>query len=476
MLPIDVSARSGAPEDTQADTRVVGLFDGEALDAPALQALVDSGEAKSGLKSVALAHEDGRRVLIAGLGKRDELGPEKARVAASSAAARAKELGARSLSWAAPEGEGLAAAIVEGTLLKLYEFDRFKSNGDDENGAKIGSLEVVTEAADEVERGRVVATAQNAARDLQNLPSNVATPTYLAERAQELAALHAKLEAEAHGRDWIVEQGMGAFASVAQGTYAEPQLIVLRYDGGGGGPHLGFVGKAVTFDTGGISIKPSNKMHEMKFDMSGGAAVIEAMGAVAELGLPVKITAVVPSTENMPSGRSVKPGDIVTARNGVTIEVNNTDAEGRLVLADALCWAVEQGAEQIVDLATLTGAIVVALGSTYAGLFSNDDDWYRQVEAACEASGELGWRLPLHDEYSEMVKGQYADITNLTEARKASSITAAEFLRRFVDERPWVHVDIAGTAWGLSRPYVGNGASGFGVRMLVELARRHASS
>ena len=472
MHEIDVSARSGPPQDTEADTRVVGLFEGESLEAPALQALVDAGEAKAGLKKVAVAHEDGRRVLIAGLGKRDEFNAEKARAAASAAAGRAKELGARSLSWAAPEGEGVAAAIVEGTLLKLYEFDRFKSNAnDDDDSAKVGSLEVVTDAADEVERGRVVATAQNAARDLQNLPSNVATPTFLAERAQELAARHEKLEVETHGRDWILEQRMGALAAVAQGTYAEPQLIVLRYDGGGGGPHLGFVGKAVTFDTGGISIKPSNKMHEMKFDMSGGAAVIESMGAIAELGLPVKVTAVVPSTENMPSGRSVKPGDIVTARNGVTIEVNNTDAEGRLILADALCWAVEQGAEQIVDLATLTGAIVVALGSTYAGLFSNDDDWYRQVEAACEATGELGWRLPLHEEYSEMVKGQYADITNLTEARKASSITAAEFLRRFVDDRPWVHVDIAGTAWGLSRPYVGNGASGFGVRMLVELAR-----
>jgi leucyl aminopeptidase len=471
MHPIDVSARSGAAQDTEADTRAVGLFEGESLDSPALQALVDRGEAKAGLKKVAVAHEDGRRVLIAGLGRRDDFDPEKARVAASAAAGRAKEVGARSLSWAAPAGEGVAAAIVEGTLLKLYEFDRFKSGSGDDNGAKIGSLEVVTDAADEVERGRVVATAQNAARDLQNLPSNVATPTFLAERAQEVAARHDGLEVETHGRDWIVEQGMGALAAVAQGTYAEPQLIVLRYDGGGGGPHLGFVGKAVTFDTGGISIKPSNKMHEMKFDMSGGAAVIEAMGAIAELGLPVKATAVVPSTENMPSGRSVKPGDIVTARNGVTIEVNNTDAEGRLILADALSWAVEEGAERIVDLATLTGAIVVALGSTYAGLFSNDDDWFGEVEAACAASGELGWRLPLHDEYSEMIKGQYADITNLTEARKASSITAAEFLRRFVDDRPWVHVDIAGTAWGLSRPYVGNGASGFGVRMLVELAR-----
>jgi leucyl aminopeptidase len=217
-------------------------------------------------------------------------------------------------------------------------------------------------------------------------------------------------------------------------------------------------------------------MHEMKFDMSGGAAVIESLGAIAGLGLPVRITGVVPATENMPSGRSMKPGDIVTAMNGTTIEVNNTDAEGRLILADALCYAVEQGVERIVDLATLTGAIIVALGSTYAGLFSNDDDWYAEVEAACRETGELGWRLPLHPEYVELTKGQYADLTNASEQRKASSIYAAEFLRQFVDDRPWVHMDIAGTAWGLGRPYVGKGASGYGVRTLVELARRMGRS
>jgi leucyl aminopeptidase len=261
---------------------------------------------------------------------------------------------------------------------------------------------------------------------------------------------------------------------VAQGSDTEARLIVLRYDGGG--PHLGYVGKAVTFDTGGISIKPAAKMHEMKFDMSGGAAVIEAMGAIAALGIPVRITAVVPSTENMPSGHSMKPGDIVTASNGKTIEINNTDAEGRLILADALAYAVSEGAERLIDLATLTGAIIIALGSTYAGLFSNDDDWCREVEAASAATGELGWRLPLHPEFFELTKGQYADLTNASEQRKASSIYAAEFLRQFVDERPWVHVDIAGTAWGQGRAYNGNGASGFGVRMLVELAQRAADA
>ena len=478
MSSIRVTARSGAPTDTDADTRVVGLFEGETTDDAAVRPLVESGEAKGALRKLAVAHEDGRRVIVAGLGKRGEFDHEKARVAAGAAAQRARELGAKSISWAPPEATGAHAPVVEGTLLGLYEFKQFKSSsGDDGSGGSIGSLEVVTDdahALEAVDAARIRAEAANAARDLQNTPANVATPTYLAERARTLADEHEPLSYEEMGRDEIVERGMGAFASVAQGSYEPPKLIVLRYDGGGDGPHLAFVGKAVTFDTGGISIKPAGKMHEMKFDMSGGAAVIESMGAIAQLGLPVKITAIVPSTENMPSGRSVKPGDIVTAMNGKTIEVNNTDAEGRLILADALCYAVEQGADRIVDLATLTGAIIVALGSTYAGLFSNDDAWYAEVEAAGAATGEVGWRLPLHPEYLELTKGQYADLSNASEQRKAMSSYAAEFLRQFVSDKPWVHVDIAGTAWSTGRPYFGHGATGFGTRMLIELAQRAA--
>src|SRR5918995_1253473 len=420
MAPITVSARSGAPEETAADTRVVGVFEDEKLTDPALQRLIDLGEAKRALKKVALAHEDApgggqRRVLIAGLGKRDEFGAEQARVAAAAAAARAKELGAVSLSWAAPQGEAIAGALVEGTLLKLYSFDRFKSkSGDNDNGG-VESLEIAGDSVDaeEVERGRIASVAANAARDLQNLPSNVATPGFLAERAREIADEHEALELELLDREAIVERGMGAFASVAQGSHTEPRLIVLRYrPSGASGPHLAFVGK---------------------------------------------------------------PGDIVTAMNGTTIEVNNTDAEGRLILADSLCYAVEQGAERIVDLATLTGAILVALGHTYCGLFSNDDDWCGEVGAAGDASGEIGWRLPLHPEYYDLTKGQYADLTNAAEQRVAMSSYAAEFLRQFVDESPWVHIDIAGTAWGLNRNYVAKGASGFGTRLLIELARRSAA-
>ena len=479
MRNLTVTARRGSPEETAADTRVVGLFEGESPAEPLLKRLVDLGEATAGLKKVALAHEEApgggeRRVLVAGLGKREDFDAEKARIAAAAAAERAKELGAVSLSWAAPEGDGVAGGLVEGTLLRLYSFDRFKSNRK-EDGDGIESLEVAGDAvdADEVERARVAAVAANAARDLQNLPANVATPTFLAQRAAEIAEQHEALEVELLDRDAIAARGMGAFIAVAQGTNVDPRLIVLRYRAADArGPHLAFVGKAVTFDTGGISIKPSSKMHEMKFDMSGGAAVIEAMGAIAQLGVPATITAVVPATENMPSGRAVKPGDIVTAMNGKTIEVNNTDAEGRLILADALSYAVEHGAERIVDLATLTGAILVALGHTYAGLFSNDDDWCAEVQAACAATGEIGWRMPLHPEFFELTKGEYADLTNAAEQRLASSSYAAEFLRQFVGERPWVHMDIAGTAWGLTRNYTGKGASGFGTRALVELARR----
>jgi leucyl aminopeptidase len=303
------------------------------------------------------------------------------------------------------------------------------------------------------------------------------TPTALGRRAQELADELDALTVTVEGREEIEARGMGSFASVTHGSDEEPALITMRYEGAGArGPVLGFVGKAVTFDTGGISIKPSAKMAEMKFDMSGGAAVVEAVGAVARLGLPAKLVAVVGATENMPSGHATKPGDIVRAMNGVTIEVNNTDAEGRLVLADCLAHAIAEGAQRVVDLATLTGAILVSLGSTHAGLFSNDDDWAGRVEEAARASGEEVWRLPLHPEYADAIKGRYGDIVNATEDRKAGSITAAEFLKRFVDDVPWAHLDIAGTAWDRGRPYAGKSGTGFGVRLLVELAQQTAAA
>ena len=475
---MEVRTTTETPDSTGADTIAIGLFDGERPDGP-LGELVDSGEAKAAAEKISLARSGETRVLGVGLGKRADFGAEGARRAAATALDRARELGSETLCWRLPDaaGAGVAAALVEGSLLAAYRFDRYKS--DDENGDEPHSL--VISAADDVSgavaEATTVAAAVNAARDLQNAPPNDMTPTALGARARELAAEIDGLSADVEDRDGIETRGMGAFVAVARGSYEEPALITLRYDGpAAAGPVLGFVGKAVTFDTGGISIKPSAKMEEMKFDMSGGAAVIEAVGAIARLALPVRIVAVVGATENMPSGRSMRPGDIVTAMNGTTIEINNTDAEGRLVLSDCLAHAVNEGAERLIDLATLTGAIIVSLGSTHAGLFSGDDEWAAEIEAAGRACGEIVWRLPLHAEYADMIKGAYADIANVTESRKASSITAAEFLRRFTGDVPWAHVDIAGTAWDLDRPYARKGGAGFGVRLLVELARQRTKS
>jgi len=265
---------------------------------------------------------------------------------------------------------------------------------------------------------------------------------------------------------------MGGLTAVARGTDEEPRMIVLRYAGGTEGSGLlALVGKAVTFDSGGISIKPASRMAEMKMDMSGGAAVLEAVAAIAELGLELNVLAAIPATENMPSGHALKPGDIITQHSGKTVEIINTDAEGRLILADALSWCTEQGADHIVDLATLTGAVLVALGSTYAGLISNDDEWAERVRSAADETGELAWRLPLHPEYKELTKGTDTDLVNASEKRKAGPIYAASFLEEFVDGVPWVHLDIAGTAWDVGREYVGKGATGYGVRLLVALAR-----
>jgi len=480
---VDIQSTTRNPPETDADCVVVGVFEGEdvAHDTPGgeLQALLESGEARRGFRKLAVTHAGGKRWVLIGLGKRDEFDPERARVAAAVAYGRAGELGAKTLCWEVPHhaGDEVVAGLVEGTLLRDYRFDRFKSGAKDEN-RRIGALLVSAhhDVAEPVRRAVVVANAQNDARDLQNRPANDLTPSALAEHASSLAAEINQLAVETEGRDGIRGRGMNAFAAVAQGSEQEPALITMRYEGpSASSPLLGFVGKAVTFDSGGISLKPGAKMAEMKFDMSGGATVIEAVAAVAQLQLPVRLLAVVGATENLPSGRSVKPGDIVTAANGTTIEINNTDAEGRLVLADCLCHALSEGAERMVDVATLTGAVIVALGSTYAGLISNDDELAGRLQRAGERTGEIVWRLPLHEEYDELIKGTYADLDNAPEGRKAGTIVGGAFLSKFAGETPWAHLDIAGSAWDLGRPYVGKGASGYGVRLLVELARSYCS-
>ncbi len=474
-MRVDVSQL--APTDTDADLLVVGLYEGEELP-EALQTAPGATDAKGGFQKLALLRpEQPARALAVGLGKRDEAGAERIRLAGAVAAKEAIKLEAASLAWLLPDSDdddATAAALVTGTILATYRFDRFRSSDpSDPPPPQLESLALLAPAdlADAAEAAHICAEAQNRARDLQSLPSNVATPSFLGRRAREIASHHEGVSAEVLGREEIAAKKMGGLVAVSQGTEEEPKLIVLRYSGGGSGPTLGFVGKGVTFDTGGISLKPSASMHEMKMDMSGAAAVLEAVGAIAELGLPMNLIAVVPSTENMPSGTAIKPGDVITQYNGKTVEVNNTDAEGRLILADALAYAVELGAERIVDLATLTGAVLIALGSTYAAVISNDDELASEVERAGEASGELVWRLPLHPEYKELTKGTVADLTNAAAKRKAGTIYAGSFLEEFVGDTPWAHVDIAGTAWDVGRPYTGNDASGFGVRLLVELAR-----
>jgi leucyl aminopeptidase len=480
---VRVEATTESPLESGADTIVIGLIDGEGIAhdvaGGTLGGLLESGEARAGFRRLAVTHAEGRRFILVGLGSRDELDHERARIAAAVAHGRARELSAKTLCWEVPHHveDGVVQGLVEGTVLHAYRFERYKPSADDEDGedALGGPDRLIVsshhDVSDAVLAGSVLASAQNRARDLGNTPGNDLTPAALAAYAHELAERSESLTVNVLDEDEIRAAGMGAFAAVAQGSAQGARLISIEYEGAGSeSPRIALVGKAVTFDTGGISIKPAGKMYEMKFDMCGGAAVIEAIAALAELRAPVRVLAVIGASENMPSGSAVKPGDIVTALDGTTIEVNNTDAEGRLVLADCLCYARQLGCDRMVDVATLTGGVVVALGSVYAGLMCNDDAWAEEMQRCGERTGELLWRLPLHREYAKMIKGRYAQLTNLTEVRGASSITAAELLHHFAGDLPWAHLDIAGTAWDLRRAYLGKGASGFGVRTLVQAA------
>ncbi len=499
---VRVSFTNQQAAETHADTIALGVFSeqpGLELDqagsAPTeVEALLASGEARGTFRSLALTHADGKRWLLVGLGRRAELTSERLRVAAAVARRRAREFSTETLCWQAPvqgaseADRALVAAIVEGTILADYRFDRHRSQaaqGEQETSTPqhLEGLIVCGEGemSAATEQAALVAKAVNEARDLQNRPANDLTPTALAQHACDLAAQIENLSVEVEGRQGLLSRSMGAFAAVAQGSAQEPALITLRYepsaatrqDGQPDAPVLGIVGKAVTFDSGGISLKPGAKMAEMKFDMSGGAAAIAAIGAIAQLGLPLQVIAVIGATENLPSGTAVKPGDIVTAANGKTIEINNTDAEGRLVLADCLCHAISLGAQRIVDLATLTGAVLIALGNTHAGLVSNDDEIAQRVLAAGDQTGEIVWRLPMHEEYDELLRGAYADLDNAPEGRKAGTIVGGTFLSHFVGDVPWAHLDIAGSAWDLGRAYAEKHASGYGVRLLVELARSY---
>jgi leucyl aminopeptidase len=490
---MQITVQSGDISQFEADAIVVNLFEGittpgggtGAVDAAmggAISDLIASGEIRGKSGEITLIHSLGRlpapRVIVAGLGKSADFTIDSVR---SLSAELARYLRRQRLKEAAviAHGAGIAGlppedcaeAIAEGTLLGLYRFLHHKRP--DEETVDIETLTIVEHDAAKlpvlkrgVERGRILAEATNLCREMANEPANYLTPTDMAERAEELAS-QTGLTVEVHGPDWMRKKGMGGVLGVAAGSAQEPRFIVLRYNGGG---------KGITFDTGGISIKPASGMEEMKGDMSGGASVIAAMGAIAQLKPQLNVIGVVPATENMPGGRATKPGDVLRTMTGKTIEVINTDAEGRLILADGLAYAREQGADAIVDVATLTGAISTTLGNVAMGAMTNNNRLLERVKQASAAAGERVWELPMWDDYKELIRSDVADMKN-SGGRMAGSITAAMLLREFVEDTPWVHLDIAGVDnYERDKGVMVKGASGIPVRTLVHLALQTAAA
>ena len=422
-----------------------------------------------------------KRLLLIGGGKSKKFSASDLRKLAGAAVRALKPRTLRSLAFVLPDGipaEEAVKAVVEGAIVGNFDPDTYKS---DRKNQSVESLTVVatgdqTKLKRALDEALILAESQNLTRELVNEPSNRMTPTILAKRAQQMSK-ETGLKCEVYGADKIKELKMGAFWGVAQGSDEPPALIVMRYEPAGAPekPVLGLVGKGVTFDTGGISIKPADNMEKMKYDMAGGATMIGAMRAIALLKPKIKVIGIVCATENMPSGKAQKPGDIQTAMSGKTIEIINTDAEGRLVLADGLCYARQLGCTHLIDAATLTGAVVVALGYANAGIFSSDDAMYQRFAAALDKAGEKMWRLPLDDEYKDQIKSSIADIMN-TGGRWGGAITAAMFLKEFAEDTPWIHLDIAGTAWMEdNKPWIAKGPSGIAVRSLVEFAREFAA-
>jgi leucyl aminopeptidase len=476
---VQVTASTDAPLATGADTVAIGVFEDEGVahDLPGgkLEALLDRGEGGRSLGRVAVLHHEQIRVLLIGLGPRTEFDFERARLAAARAHERARQLRTQRLCWELPErgGPEIAEGLISGTFLAAYRFTRYRPAPVTETAVEALILSASAPIATTVHRAGVLAAAQNRARDLANTAANDLTPTALADHARDLAGRHDGLQVIVLEGQQIRDRGMGAFAAVAQGSTEEPALIELRYDPPGADPHaplLALIGKAVTFDTGGLALKPAPRMAEMKFDMCGGAAVIEAIGALAELEAPVRVLGIVGAVENLPGPRAVKPGDVVTALDGTTIDVDNPDAEGRMVLADCITLARREGCAAIVDAATLTGAVEAALGFVYAGLMTNDDELGERLIECGARTGELVWRLPLHPRYAEQTKGRYAVLTNRPEPRVGLASAAAEFLHHFAGDVPWAHLDMLGVAFNGRTPYFDKGGTGWGVRLLAELA------
>lgn len=497
-----VSARAGSITDVAADAIVVNIFEGAekpggataAVDAAldgAISRMIKTREITGKANEITVLHTLGRlkvpRVAVVGLGKAPELDLEEIRQASGTFARTLRQRGCRRVATVVHgagaggiEAQDAAEAIADGAVRGLHRLDTHKSE-DELEGKELSALTVVELDRGKLpgirrglDRGRVMGEATNYARNLVNEPPNLLTPERMAEEARKVAE-EAGLEVEVLDPRRMQVLKMGALLAVGSGSANPPRLMVLKYMGGKRGDPIGaFVGKGITFDTGGISIKPRQSMDEMKMDMAGAAAVLGAMRAIGQLRPRVNLLGLAACAENMPSDRAYRPGDILTAMNGKTIEIIDTDAEGRLVLADALAYAVKLGASSVIDLATLTGACIIALGSAAAGIMGAPQEFVQQIIAAGERSGEKIWQLPLYPEYDELLKSAIADVKNIGE-RDAGAIQGAIFLRNFVGDARWAHLDIAGKeSVTKDRPYISKGASGWGVRTLAELAHRWA--
>jgi len=478
----------------EADAIVVKLFEGEqpgdataVMDKAlggAITRLIENGGIKGKFGEISLIHTLGNLpsgiVSVVGLGERQDFTLDKMRKAAGEFCRSLRKLNCHKIATALHgadiddiDPEALGEAIVEGSLLGLYNFANYKKPEYED----IKEILIVERDKDKVpslergiRRGSVMVEATSLARDMINEPANYMTPSRMAEVAKEIAD-KGKLEINVFDSNEIKTMGMEALLGVSKGSEQAPKLITLSYKGDENSKNtIGFVGKGITFDSGGISIKPSKDMDQEKADMSGGAAVVAALSAIAQLKPKINVVGIIPTAENLPSGSALKPGDVVKAMNGKTIEVKDTDCEGRLILADALSYAVKQGLSPLVDLATLTGSCGVALGTEYGGALSNNQELMDKVFKAAGRAGEKFWQLPLPEEYKEQLKSEIADIKNIGGAY-GGTITAALFLSEFVDNTPWVHLDIAYTALSSKESgYLMKGATGMGVRTLVELA------
>ncbi len=498
MALSDIKVKQGRAEAEAAEVLVLLQFEGErelrheaaAVDRAlggVLRGLIKGGEFDGKANQTAVFHTQGKipakRVLLVGLGKKKEMRLDAARQAMGSAAKRVRQLGAGSFHAVLPDlgiprtgPIQVAQAMVEGAALGGYEFREYRT--EDNNHRKgptrltviAGRADLLKDVQEGVRRGRASAEATWLVRDLCNHPSNVMTPSRIVQEAKAIAKERGIRLKVLERRD-MERLGMGALLGVARGSHEPPKFIILEYAGAGrkgrDARPIVLVGKTITFDTGGISLKPAENMEQMKADMTGGAEVLATIRAAARLRLPLHVISILPATENMPGGRAIKPGDILKTLSGKTVEVQNTDAEGRLILADGLAYATRYKPRAIIDVATLTGACIVALGRHAIGMFSNDEALRRRIEEAGEAAGERVWGMPLWQEYFEQLKSDVADMRNIG-GRPAGMITAAMFLSKFVDDYPWVHLDIASTDWGDSeRPYIPKGPTGIGTRLLL---------